>query len=404
MLKRVSIIAVGALFAFSSITFISPANAAACAPTITTSGTSQIYKFTTVGTCTFQIPSGATTGNLLVVGGGGGGGGDAAGGGGGGGVYLNSAFSVTPNATVNVTVGGGGVAGQCSSGNASGCTNPPLATAGWVLAGPGGASSFSSVTAPGGGAGGTYANGTGGNGGSGGGGSASSGIGGTATATGTYFYGNNGGTSAGKGAGGGGAGAAGTSGSSTTGGNGGDGISTSISGTPTYYAGGGGGGSDGNRGNGGLGGGGAGALSCAYALSDGTDSRQAQAGTPNTGGGGGGAPYGCAGSAGAGGSGIVIIAFLIIPTISGISLGSGLSTAIYRATNVISVTLSSDGRVKFFFNGKVITGCTNVSSTSSIATCNWKPSIHGAGVITARVIGGSSTQMAVGIGKRSTLR
>lgn len=387
------------------ISYIVGTAAAPCAPNVSTSGSTQIYKFTTVGTCTFQIPAGVSSGNLLVVAGGGGGGGDAAGGGGGGGVYLNPSYSVTSGATVNVVVGAGGIAGQCSSGNASGCTSPPLTTAGHVLAGPGGPSGFNLITTPGGGAGGTYNSGAGGNGGSGGGGAASGGIGGTATATSTYFYGNNGGTSAGRGAGGGGAGTAGTSGNGGTGGNGGDGISTSISGTFTYYGGGGGGGGDGNRGTGGQGGGGSGALSCAYPLADGTDSRQAQVGIANTGGGGGGAPYGCAGTGAAGGSGVVIFAFMMIPDINSVVLAAGGNQVKYRTNAVINANLSSDGRVKFFLNGKAIPGCINVSSISSVASCTWKPSIHGYGLITAKVIGGTtSAQFTVGVAKRTSIR
>ena len=390
MLKRASIVAIGALFAFSTVLFVEPLNAAACVPTTTTSGMNVVVKFTTVGTCTWQIPANVNQVSLLVVGGGGGGGGDAAGGGGAGGVYLNTNYAVVPNAIETITVGAGGNAGQCGPGQGSGCTTPNVTVAGYFAPGNGGASIFDAITAPGGGAGGVYNNGAGAAGGSGGGGSSTAGVGGNATATGTNFYGNRGGTSNGNGgAGGGGAGAVGVS---AAGGNGGAGISSTITGSLAYYGGGGGGGnSGGTQATGGIGGGGAGALSCSYPWITSGDPRSAQSGTPNTGGGGGGAPHGCQGSGGAGGSGVVIVAYTLIPTISNVALSSGLRTATYRTVNTIQVTLSSDGWVRFFANGKQIPGCINLASTSSIASCIWKPSVRGNVNITARVVGGNST-------------
>jgi hypothetical protein len=88
----------------------------------------------------------------------------------------------------------------------------------------------------------------------------------------------------------------------------------------------------------------------------------------------------------------VIISFLTaLPTISLMALGSGLKTATYRAVNIIQVQLSSDARVKFYAQGKAIPGCANIQSISSVATCNWRPSVHGSVQITAKVISGSST-------------
>lgn len=405
MLKRASILAIGALFAFSTLFAIEPASAApTCTPTSTTSGMRVVLKFTTVGTCSWDVPAGLTEISLLVVGGGGGGGGDAAGGGGAGGVYLNSSLTIN-SSTKTIQVGAGGNGGQCSSGNAGECTTPTLASAGFITAGNGSPSVFDSISVAGGGKGGLYNSGTGGNGGSGGGGASTNGTGGTSTISGTYYYGNNGGTGLGMAAGGGGAGAQGTGGSNGTGGNGGDGIATDISGVTTTYAGGGGGGGQNARGVGGAGGGGGGAESCNYKWSLGTDSRQAQAGVPNTGGGGGGAPHGCAGSGGAGGSGIVIIAYTLIPTISSLALSSGLKTAVYRTNNTIQATLSSDGRVRFYVNGKQIPGCISVLSSSLVSSCTWKPSIRGSTNLTAKVIGGTSTlQLAVNVSARTGRR
>ncbi|MFM6940989.1 MAG: glycine-rich domain-containing protein [Candidatus Planktophila sp.] len=404
MLKRVSIFVIGTLFALFTVTIIPPATAApTCAPTTSTNGSATVLKFTTVGTCSWDVPANLNQISILIVAGGGGGGGDAAGGGGAGGVYMNTALSIN-SSTKNIVVGAGGTAGQCGPGQGSACTTPNVAVAGYYAPGNGGSSTFDAITVAGGGAGGVYNNGAGASGGSGGGGSAPSGAGGVATATGTYFYGNNGGTPNGNGgAGGGGAGAVGVS---ASGGSGGAGILSSITGTPTYYAGGGGGGNNGGtQSSGGTGGGGAGALSCTYPWITSGDSRSAQPGVANTGGGGGGAPYGCQGSGAAGGSGIVIISYILIPTISNVALSSGLQSATYRTANTIQVTLSSAGKVRFYANGKQIPGCTSVSSISTLVSCTWKPSFRGQVIIVAKVIGGSSTaSLNVGVNSRPTWR
>lgn len=403
MLRKASVTLIGALLAFSSIIFAEPASAAACAPISTTSGSSVVLKFTTVGTCTWEVPAGLTQISILIVGGGGGGGGDAAGGGGAGGVYLNPSLAIN-SSTKTIQVGAGGTGGQCSGGNAGECTAPPVAIAGYIPATNGAASAFDVITVAGGGKGGVYNSGAGGNGGSGGGGAAAGGAGGTSTISGTFFYGNSGGAS--NGTGGGGGGGAGQAGATGGPGSGGNGISSSITGTPTFYAGGGGGGgAGGNRGTGGSGGGGAGALSCSYQFSVGTDSNQAQAGAANTGGGGGGAPYGCAGSGGTGGSGVVIVSYTLIPTITSLALSTSLKTAAYRTNSVIQATLSSDGKVRFFQNGKQIPGCVSVSSTSTVASCTWKPSQRGAVNLTARVVSGSSSaQLNIGVTSRTNRR
>lgn len=404
MPRRASIIAIGALFAFTTIVFIQPVQAASCSPTTTTSGMSVVVKFTTVGSCTWQVPAHVTSISLLVVAGGGGGGGDAAGGGGAGGVYLNTNYSVTPSSIETVTVGAGGRAGQCGPGQGGSCTTPNVSVAGYFAPGNGGSSSFDATTVAGGGAGGVYNNGAGGSGGSGGGGSSTSGAGGIALATGTNYYGNNGGTSNGNGgAGGGGAGGAGVS---AAGGSGGAGIASTITGSLAYYGGGGGGGNSGGvQSSGGVGGGGAGALSCSYPWITSGDYRSAQSGVANTGGGGGGAPHGCQGSGGAGGSGVVIIAYTLVPTINSIALSTGATTATYRAVNTIQVTLTSDGRVRFYINGKQIPGCVSVLSTTSLSSCLWKPSNRGSANISARVVGGTSTaQLNVSVIPRTNKR
>jgi len=258
---------------------------AATGGTIYTSGNYKYHKFTADGTFTVTSTQGISIVAALVIAGGGGGGGDNGGGGGAGGYLYTAEHSVSATA-YSITVGNGG------------------AGAGGSDAVNGQNSVFSSLTATGGGFGGTnnktHAGASGGSGGGGGGGTAGGGGGGTAGQG--YAGGSSGGnTSPKSGGGGGGAGAVGAPGPSTgTGGIGSNAQSAwatiTSSGDSGYYAGGGGAGHEGAGGSnaGGTGGGGAG----------GGTSDTGVAGTANTGGGGGGANSG-----GAGGSGIVIIRY-----------------------------------------------------------------------------------------------
>jgi len=252
---------------------------------------------------TFTVPTGMTGVNVLLVAGGGAGGGFG-GGGGAGGLIYRPGFPITPGSPITVTVGDGG-AGNTTSGQS------------------GQDSVFSTLTAKGGGYGGTRTNpvGAGGSGGSGGGGGTTSG--GSATQptqpgdSGTYGFGNPGGTfgsgpSAESGGGGGGAGAAGQNGAPRNAGDGGNGRAYSISGTSVYYAGGGGGGVHAVLGPvpgpntpspGGQGGGGAGGICSPI---NGTS------GTANRGGGGGGSAGGSpadGSTGGNGGKGVVIVQY-----------------------------------------------------------------------------------------------
>jgi len=256
---------------------------AATGGTIYTSGDYKYHKFTADGTFTVTSTQGASVVDALVIAGGGGGGGDNGGGGGAGGYRFVEEHSVSATA-YSITVGDGG-AGSGSSDAANGDN-----------------SVFSSITATGGGFGGTNnKTHTGADGGSGGGGA-----GGTygTEGSGTSGQGNDGGTplrhSDKTGGGGGGALEAGNTDGQGAGGDGSNAQSAwatiTSSGDSGYYAGGGSGGHEGSSGAivGGTGGGGSGRGSGVVET----------AGDANTGGGGGGGASGAAG-----GSGIVIIRY-----------------------------------------------------------------------------------------------
>ena len=252
----------------------------------------------TVSNTSWTCPTGVTSIEVLVVGGGGSAGSRHPGGGGAGGLLYNSAFPVVPGTAYSVTVGTGG-AGVILTSNINGNN--------------GTSSVFGTLTAVGGGAGGTYlingfSGGSGGGGGEGGttiGGAGTTGQGhpggGQRNAVATY----------GGAGGGGGAGGPGTDGGvwAVNGvgrpGAGGPGLAFAISGTMTYYAGGGGGAAYNSLGNslGGQGGGGNGVLASATPPS----------GTASTGGGGGGNATGTTLSyySGSGGSGTVIIRYTL---------------------------------------------------------------------------------------------
>jgi len=248
---------------------------------------------------------------ILAVGAGGGGGayrtvtgGYAGGGGGGAGQILAQSYGTLGTTAINVTIGAGGAGGSGGSGGIGGGSNliynsPP----------------YTNLFSVYGGGGGGY-NGAGVNGANGGGGSANNGAGGTGLNASTgQSNGYKGGTGYLQTAGsaefaGGGGGAFQDGQGGVTNSNGGAGLqfsdwsSATSTGDSGYYAGGGGGGESNDSldlwGKGGVGGGGVGASLNA-------NSRQATAGTANTGGGGGGAAGPSYSTAGAGGSGLIIL-------------------------------------------------------------------------------------------------
>ena len=256
-------------------------------PTITSPAfTESIRTFTHSGGTEAQTPYTITIGqnticDILIVGGGGGGGFHTGGGGGAGGYYYQTNVTI-PAGIYVINVGKGGNAGPDNN----------------TRGGNGDDSSFYGITAKGGG-GGASDNAPSGNSGGSGGGADWNGTAGLDIDTNTE--GNNGGTPINivgqyYGSGGGGAGSAGF-----TNGNGGTGKSNSITGTNTFYAAGGGGGRNEGTGWSGLGGSGIGG-------NGGNGTTAGTSGLNGTGsGGGGGGRYD--GTAGKGGSGIVIIKF-----------------------------------------------------------------------------------------------
>ena len=282
---------------------------------------------------------------LVIAGGGSGGGGnngnDGGGGGGaggmrstvtatGGGGTLESALSPTLSTNYTVTVGAGAA---FSAQNVTGTDGVN--------------SVFSTITSTGGGGGGMgNANGRQGGSGGGAGGGGTGGVGGAAVSPTQGFPGRLSGdfraTGSLVGGGGGGAGAtaATQNGTNAARPNGGAGLASSITGSSVFYAGGGGGGggTGGNPGNtlggtGGTGGGGAGG--------DNAGSGEAVAGTANFGGGGGGGRnIGGTQLGGAGGSGVVILRY---PSVYTITIGAGLTgtTATVSSNKVTTITAGS---------------------------------------------------------------
>lgn len=268
---------------------------------------------------------------LVVAGGGSGGSNSNSGGGGAGGYRTNyggTAVTLAVATDYNVSVGAGAAATTSSPWNGT----------------SGGNSTFNTITSTGGG-GGSGQGGSAGTGGSGGGGAydtnGASGNSGSYSPVEGYAGGN--GTSSGEYPGGGGGGAS-EAGNTDGNGYGGDGASNSITGSAVTYAGGGGGGKGTTTGTplaGGDGGGGAGA--------NGNDISPV-AGTTNTGGGGGGGAADTAGAAG--GSGVVILRYPSIYSISETTSGGNVLTFSTTQVNsntekVTTFTAGENGTIQF---------------------------------------------------------
>lgn len=325
---------------------------------------------------TWTVPASVSSVDVFIVGGGGGGGMSngsvpTGGGGGGGGIVAATSYSVTPSSSITITTGAGGQGGNCSPGN------------------PGGNSTFGSLIAAGGGFGGGCGPAYGGPGGSAGGAhwGQPQGLAGQPTlgtpsnGSNIQSYGGNGGKSyphgqAGDGisAGGGGGGGATTNGSDAMqpgdvstgiGGNGGEGLANNwrTDSNVIYGAGGGGQG----RAVQGIGGTNAGTASGTNAAGGaGIDA------VDTTGAGGGGGYRQGGGRAGDGGSGIVIVKFVLpsapsnsnAPTISGTAqIGETLTATTGTWVAIPTATYTYQWKRASTVNGTY----TNISSATNNA-------------------------------------
>jgi hypothetical protein len=94
-----------------------------------------------------------------------------------------------------------------------------------------------------------------------------------------------------------------------------------------------------------------------------------------------------------------------------ISIAGGVITVTKGKAIVITASVNTAGKVKFFANGKVIGGCAAKSATTS-ATCSWKPAIQGQSVALTALLdptSGSysnvrSPALNVGVGRRTGRR
>lgn len=289
-----------------------PANAAACNPTPTTASNGDtVLTFTTVGTCEWEVSTGAINARVLVVGGGSSGGAGLAGswwpqGGGGGAVVDESNVAVTPGQSISVTVGGGGDSLTVQSSASTSVNN-------------GGQSSFATLSAPGGVAPVTHG-GTGGRSGNGN----TGGIGGAPTS--------------------GGGGGAGGNGNGIVGG---VGVNSDISGT-TFMYGSGGAGSNVNTGGASSGGG-----------------SNSNPPTANRGGGGS-QPTSGTGTGSPGAAGVVIVRYLAIPVgSSALIFNANGATGAKNALIVVNNTATALPDATGFTNqGYVFTGWNTAANGS----------------------------------------
>ena len=420
-IKSTRLIPAFALALISTLLTCAPAHAAPCTSTnsyytgngtIGVNGTAYIVsQISQTGSCTWTVPAGVTSADVLIVGGGGGGaaGSNAAntygsGGGGGGGVYLAAGYPLTPGNSLSLNIGAGG----------TGAT--PTGVGNTSTGSQGNQTVFDQITAGGGGAGGAMdtASNPGGNGTVGGGGGG--------TSNWWFAYGYNG-TSSTPAPAVGGTGSPATVGGKTfpaiNGGKGG----TFIISSPDAY--------------GGAGGGRSNAVSSSSSLSQvpgagftdsitGTNIEYGRGGTTfgvsgySAGSNPSGFTFGWGGTGGqgltsglAGGNGVIFIRYPGVGLTS-FGLSGNATSATYRSSNSIVANLSGPAKVTFLANGKRIPGCIKLSTTGTspniIATCSWKPSVHGVANLSAIAYpnGGSTTlniaPLSVGVPKRSGSR
>lgn len=366
-------------------TFLPAGSASAdqCSPTKTTSGYYTVVTFTSGG-CGWTRPTSVTSVDVLVVGGGGGGAGGspsnaqesaASGGGGGGGTVVWSAgYAVSGSLVYDIAVGGGGAGGSAAT---AGQYNMEMGQ-------PGGASSFGSLTASGGGPG-YRASGTSGAA------NVQAGYGGTSGWTDNGTSASSSGGSPNWDASGGGAGAYGAGGNGNDlsglgghGGAGGPGVARDITGSVAYYGGGGGGGgvSNGSDGNGGAGG------STSSGGRGGGHGGVAVAGTNGLGGGGGGGGRNAASSTdvakgAGGGSGVVILRYQTARSLVVTRGGTTAKSGNLLTQQPVVAVRDESGNTLTSYNG-TITVSGPVAGTTSVTAVN------GVGTFTDLVVTGSA--------------
>lgn len=84
----------------------------------------------------------------------------------------------------------------------------------------------------------------------------------------------------------------------------------------------------------------------------------------------------------------------VVPSSLTLTSGSAISLN-YRTINTITATSNYAGKVTFFANGKRIGNCVAVPTVSLVATCNYKPTIHGAVRITANFVPTNSSYTSI---------
>jgi uncharacterized membrane protein len=366
--------------------------------TIYTSGSISyaVHAFRTVGTTTFTASATIIGAQILVVGGGGsGGGGASSGGGGAGGLVYATGITIAP-ATYSIVVGGGGVLTNNPNYNTPGVSGSNTSALGY--------------TGNGGGAGGSDQNHIGANGGCGGGGC---GLGAFAGGTGSQGFAGGTAVTGDAGAGGGGMGSIGSVNSGGVGGAGGSGVTYSITGTATGYAAGGGGSSlSGTTPV--LGGSANGTVIGGYG---GASTVPPTAGAANTGSGGGGqrSPSGFI-LPGAGGSGIVIIAYPLnqytytpytVGTITG-DATSNLSIQPVNNLNIVGITQTSALLAASTFSTTFINATTVSAAALTVSSINGQTfggpiqstviGLGSAGYISTSQLGSTVTNLITRIG------
>jgi hypothetical protein len=99
------------------------------------------------------------------------------------------------------------------------------------------------------------------------------------------------------------------------------------------------------------------------------------------------------------------------PTVNSFALSGNPTSAIYRSSNTINLSVNAAASVTFFANGKRIAGCISLPTTGSIspftASCSWRPTVKGTILLTAQIkpsapgLAAFTTSVNVGVASRS---